>query len=91
MSEDPIRMTEQGIQDFKSDLQGVMIGLAEVKGVAIRPAKEAEAAKRQASEYECKAMLMLQRAQAGHMNMAQAERLEKAIVPYQWENAHVSD
>jgi phage shock protein A len=73
--EDPIRMTEQGIRDFKSDLQGAMIGLAEVKGVAIRLAKEAEEAKRQASEYERKAMLMLQRAQAGHMDMAQAERL----------------
>ena len=73
--EDPIRMTEQGIRDLKSDLQGAMIGLAEVKGIAIRLAKEAEEAKRQTSEYERKAMLMLQRAQSGHMDMAQAERL----------------
>lgn len=73
--EDPIRMTEQGIRDLKSDLQGGMIGLAEVKGLAIRLTKEAEEAKRQASEYEHKAMLMLQRAQAGHMDMAQGERL----------------
>lgn len=73
--EDPIRMTEQGIRDLKSDLQGAMTGLAEVKGLAIRLTKEAEEARRQASEYERKAMLMLQRAQAGHMDMAQAERL----------------
>jgi phage shock protein A len=73
--EDPIRMTEQGIRDLKSDLQGAMIGLAEVKGIAIRLTQEAEEARRQASEYERKAMLMLQRAQAGHMDMAQAERL----------------
>src|SRR5688572_20622774 len=73
--EDPIRMTEQGIRDLKSDLQGGMIGLAEVKGLAIRLTKEAEEAKRQASEYEHKAILMLQRAQAGHMDMAQGERL----------------
>ena len=73
--EDPIRMTEQSIRDLKSDLQGAMIGLAEVKGVAIRLTKEAEEARRQASEYERKAMLMLQRAQAGHLDMVQAERL----------------
>ena len=40
--EEPIRMTEQGIRDLKSDLQGGMIGLAEVKGLAIRLTKEAE-------------------------------------------------
>ena len=73
--EDPIRMTEQGIRDLKSDLQGAMTGLTEVKGLAIRLTKEAEEARRQASEYERKAMLMLQRAQGGHMDMAQAERL----------------
>ena len=73
--EDPIRMTEQGLRDLKSDLQGAMTGLTEVKGLAIRLTKEAEEARRQASEYERKAMLMLQRAQGGHMDMAQAERL----------------
>ncbi|MDH3604448.1 MAG: PspA/IM30 family protein, partial [Candidatus Tectomicrobia bacterium] len=73
--EDPIRMTEQGLRDLKSDLQSAMTGLAEVKGVAIRLTKEAEQDKRQASEYERKAMLMLQCAQAGHMDMAQAEDL----------------
>jgi phage shock protein A len=73
--EDPIRMTEQGIRDLKIDLQGAMTGLAEVKGVAIRLTKEAEEARRQASEYERKARLMLQRAQAGHMDITQAERL----------------
>ena len=73
--EDPIRMTEQGLRDLKSDLQGAMTGLAEVKAVAIRLTKEAEQDKRQASEYERKAMLMLQRAQAGHMDMPQAEHL----------------
>ncbi len=58
--EDPIKMTEQGIRDLKNDLQGAMTGLAEVKGVAIRLGKEGEDAKRQASEYERKAMLLLQ-------------------------------
>ena len=73
--EDPIRMTEQGIRDLKRDLQGAMTGLAEVKGVALRMSKEGEDAKRQASEYERKAMLLLQRAQDGQLDMAEAERL----------------
>jgi phage shock protein A len=73
--EDPIRVTEQGIRELKIDLQGAMTGLAQVKGIAIRLTKEAEDAKRQAGEYERKAMLVLQRAQDGHMDMAQAERL----------------
>ncbi len=73
--EDPIRMTEQGIRELKMDLQGAMTGLAQVKGIAIRLTKEAEDAKRQAGEYERRAMLLLQRAQDGHMDMAQAERL----------------
>jgi phage shock protein A len=73
--EDPIRMTEQGIRDLKRDLQGAMTGLAEVKGVALRMSKEGEDAKRQAGEYERKAMLLLQRAQDGQLEMAEAERL----------------
>jgi phage shock protein A len=73
--EDPIKMTEQGIRDLKRDLQGAMIGLAEVKGVAIRLSKEAEEAKRQAGEYERKAMLLLQRFKDGELEQAQAERL----------------
>jgi len=73
--EDPIKMTEQGIRDLKRDLQGAMTGLAEVKGVAVRLNKEAEDAKRQIGEYERKAMLLLQRAQEGQLDVAQAERL----------------
>ncbi len=73
--EDPIKLTEQGIRDLKRDLQSAMTGLAEVKGVAIRLTKEAEDAKRQAAEYERKAMLLLQRFKDGQLDQAQAERL----------------
>ena len=73
--EDPIKLTEQGIRDLKNDLQNAMTGLAEVKGVSIRLTKEAEDAKRQADEYERKAMLLLQRFKDGQLDQAQAERL----------------
>jgi phage shock protein A len=73
--EDPIKLTEQGIRDLKSDLQNAMTGLAEVKGVSIRLTKEADDAKRQTDEYERKAVLLLQRFKDGQLDQAQAERL----------------
>src|SRR5438876_6130892 len=73
--EDPIKITEQGIRDLKNDLQNAMTGLAEVKGVSIRLTKEADDAKRQADEYERKAVLLLQRFKDGQLDEAQADRL----------------
>ena len=73
--EDPIKLTEQGIRDLKLDLQNAMTGLADVKGVAIRLTKEADYAKRQAEEYERKALLLLQRCKDGQLDPAQADRL----------------
>jgi phage shock protein A len=73
--EDPIKVTEQGIRDLKTDLQNAMTGLAEVKGVSIRLTKEADDAKRQADEYERKAMLLLQRFKDGQIDQGQADRL----------------
>lgn len=73
--EDPIKMTEQGIRDLKTDLQNAMTSLAEVKGIAIRTRKSAENAKKLAADYERKAMLLLQKTQSGELAAADAERL----------------
>jgi phage shock protein A len=73
--EDPIRMTEQGIRDLKKDLQQAMESLAEVKAIAIRSRKSSEDKKKLAADYERKAMLLLQKAQSGKMDMIEAERL----------------
>ena len=73
--EDPIKLTEQGIRDLKSDLQGAMTSLAEVKGIAIRTRKEADNKKRLTADYERKAMLLLQKMQNGSLDAADAERL----------------
>ena len=73
--EDPIKLTEQGIRDLKNDLQGALTSLAEVKAIAIRTRKEAENKKKLAADYERKAMLLLQRAQSGQLDTAEAERL----------------
>jgi len=73
--EDPIKLTEQGIRDLKKDLQDAMISLAEVKAISIRTRRDADNKKKLAADYERKAMLLLQRAQGGAMDMSEAERL----------------
>jgi phage shock protein A len=73
--EDPIKMTEQGIRDLKTDLQKAMTSLAEVKGISIRTRKDADNKKKLAADYERKAMLLLQKAQSGDIDPADAERL----------------
>ena len=73
--EDPIRMTEQGIRDLKTDLQKAMTSLAEVKSIAIRTRKEAENKKKLSADYERKAMLLLQKMQGGELDAPDAERL----------------
>ncbi|MBD0400370.1 PspA/IM30 family protein [Flammeovirga sp. EKP202] len=73
--ENPIKQTEQGIRDLKSDLSKSMQGLAEVKALSIREKKEFESNSRNAREFESKAVLLLQRAQSGQINADEADRL----------------
>jgi phage shock protein A len=73
--EDPIKMTEQGIRDLKSDLQQAMTSLAQVKAIAIRHKKDADDHKKIAGDYERKAMLLLQKAQKGDLEQNEADRL----------------
>ena len=73
--EDPIKLTEQGIRDLRKDMQGAMTSLAEVKGMSIRTRRNADNKKKQAADYERKAMLLLQKMQSGALDAADAERL----------------
>lgn len=78
--EDPIEMTAQGIRDLKKDLEKARESLAEVKGIAIRTSKRCEGKKRDAVEYERKAMLLLAKMEKGELAAPEAERLaEKAL------------
>lgn len=78
--EDPIRMTEQGIRDLKSDLQKAMTSLAQVKAIAIRHKKDADDQKKLAADYERKAMLLLQKMQSGNLDQAEADRLASEAI-----------
>ncbi len=73
--EDPIKMTEQGIRDLKKDLDKSLQALAEVKALAIRSKRELNEQKSRAQNYEQKAILLLQKAERGEMDVAEAERL----------------
>lgn len=73
--EDPIKMTEQGIRDLKKDLQAAMTSLAEVKSLALRLGREAQEKKQLSSDYERKAMLVLQKAQSGEIAPQEADSL----------------
>lgn len=73
--ENPIKLTEQGIRDLKEDLGKGIENLAQVKSLAIRLRSDQEEAKRSASEYERKAMLLIEKGQKGSINAGEADRL----------------
>ena len=73
--EDPIKMTEQGIRDMKNDLSAALQALAEVKALAIRSKNDANSHAERATDYEKKAVLLLQRAEKGEISLEDADRL----------------
>lgn len=73
--EDPIKMTEQGIRDLKEDLNKSLQGLAEIKALAIRARNDNAKFTADAKSYEQKAVMLLQKAQAGQLAPAEADRL----------------
>jgi len=73
--EDPIKMTEQGIRDMKKDLDKSLHALAEVKALAIRSKNDLNTTISQTTDYERKAMALLQRAEMGQIDPSEADRL----------------
>ena len=60
---------------MKTDLDKSLKALAEVKAMAIRARNDHETHTENASDYEEKAMLLLQRAEKGELDVAEADRL----------------
>lgn len=88
--EDPIRMTEQGIRDMKSELDKGLQGLAEIKALAIRARGDKQRHRDRAADYEQKAMALLRRAEAGQLDAAEADRLAaEALAQKAQQDAHV--
>ncbi|HAN76372.1 MAG TPA: phage shock protein A [Bacteroidales bacterium] len=84
--EDPIKLTEQGIRDMKADLDKAMQALAEVKAMAIRAKREIEQFQAQVGEYEAKAVQLLKKAEAGQIDIAEADRLATLSLQRQTES-----
>jgi phage shock protein A len=78
--EDPIKMTEQAIRDLKVNLENSIKALAEVKALAIRSKSETDMNKNKAMEYESKAVALLQKAQSGGIDQAEADRLAQSAL-----------
>lgn len=89
--EDPIKLTEQGIRDMKKDLDKSLKALAEVKAMAIRARNDIESYNENASDYEEKAMLLLQRAEKGELDPAEADRLATEALVKKEENRKAAD
>ena len=73
--QDPILMAEQGIRDLKKDYDNSMRGLAEIKSLSIETKNKIVEQTEIAKDYERKALTILQKAQAGDLDQAQADRL----------------
>jgi phage shock protein A len=86
--EDPIKMTEQGIRDLKTDLNKSLQGLAEIKALAIRAKNDNAKFSNDAKQYEQKAIMLLQKAQAGQLSPQEADRLAGEMLKMK-ENAEI--
>lgn len=84
--EDPIKMTEQGIRDLKSDLDKALQSLAEIKALSIRARNDHGTYSQKAKDYEKKAILLLQRAEKGELETAEADRLAQEALTKKKDN-----
>lgn len=73
--EDPIKVTEQGIRDLKTEMDKSLQALAEVKALQIRTKREIGTYEQRVSEYENKAILLLRKSEAGELDSDEADRL----------------
>lgn len=75
--EDPVKMTEQGIRELRTQLSGSYESLAQAKAVLLQARKEMQERKEQADAYQGKAVALLQKAKAGALALPEAEDLAR--------------
>ena len=78
--EDPVKMTEQGIRDLKTNLGQAVSSLAEVKALCMRLKNQADTEQAAARDYEAKAIKLLEKVKAGEMEQAEAESLATELL-----------
>ena len=75
--EDPIKLTEQGIRDLRSDLTKNTEALAQVKALSIRAKNDEKNFLNQAKEYEEKAIAILKNGQKNNADPEETDRIAK--------------
>jgi phage shock protein A len=75
--EDPVKMTEQGLRELRVDLTEATESYAQVKALAIRTENEQLQCENQSRSYAEKAILIMQKAQAGQVDLVKAEELAR--------------
>jgi phage shock protein A len=75
--EDPVKMTEQGLRELRNDLVEATEAYAKVKALAIRTENEQAQCQKESLNYAEKAILIMQKAQAGQVEIVKAEELAR--------------
>lgn len=75
--EDPVKMTEQGLRELREDLAEATEAYAKVKALAIRTENEQAVCQKESLNYAEKAILIMQKAQAGQVEITKAEELAR--------------
>lgn len=75
--EDPVTMTEQGIRELRVDLTEATEAYAKVKALAIRTGNDQLHCQEESKNYAEKAILIMQKAQSGQVDLVKAEELAR--------------
>lgn len=75
--EDPIKMTEQGLRELRTDLTEATEAYAKVKALAIRTENDQLQRQQESRNYAEKAILIMQKAQSGQVDLVKAEELAR--------------
>lgn len=75
--EDPIKMTEQGLSELRSELAEATEAYAKVKALAIRTENNQLQIQQESRNYAEKAILIMQKAQSGQVALDKAEELAR--------------
>src|SRR5688572_23393376 len=75
--EDPIKMTEQGLSELRTDLAEATEAYARVKALAIRTENNQLQIQQESRNYAEKAILIMQKAQSGQVALIKAEELAR--------------
>jgi phage shock protein A len=75
--EDPVKMIEQGLRELREDLTEATESYAKVKALAIRTENDQIHCQQESRNYGEKAILIMQKAQSGQVDLVKAEALAR--------------